>query len=228
MLPLLAHVLLITKALLYYQSYPMLSIHNLLNPVSPVKDAPQHPGFNREETPSPPHGTAHALPGQSLRPLSSPLGLGVASVPQSRHALVEHHIALSLNTSPRPVLPARTAEDGLLSTSYNVRTGSRGKLEILYHYARGVTLEYPETSGTGRIGHLFNVSPEGYHNPRLSFAYSQGSPSGRSTAGKHVYCEALKDDDGELVPCKESHYTCEFYFRTNHTSTEYAVNRPGY
>lgn len=191
----------------------MLSIHDLLNPVTPARDAPRPSGVIHAETPSPPR----AVPTPSdlgPRPLGSTLSLGGVSTSRYRRALVEQSVALSesQNTSPRHVLPALTAEDGLLSTTHNVRVGPRSKLQTMYHYSRSVALEYPETSDTGKVGHLFDVSPEDFHNPRLSFAYSQGSPSGRTTAGKPVYCEALRDDDGEPVPCQESHYTCESRF----------------
>ncbi|KZP03707.1 hypothetical protein FIBSPDRAFT_768547 [Athelia psychrophila] len=119
------------------------------------------------------------------RPLSSPPRLGGIS---TRCSLVE---------------------STLLSTRHDVRIGPRNTLDTLYHHSHFATLEYPETSGTGKIGHLFDISPDDFHSPRLSFTYSQGSPSGRTTAGKHVYCTLLRDDNGELVPCQESHYTCQ-------------------
>lgn len=119
------------------------------------------------------------------RPLSSPPRLGGIS---TRCSLVE---------------------STLLSTRHDVRIGPRNTLDTLYHHSHFATLEYPETSGTGKIGHLFDISPDDFHSPRLSFTYSQGSPSGRTTAGKHVYCTLLRDDNGELVPCQESHYTCK-------------------
>lgn len=174
----------------------MLSINDLLNPVTPDGDAPRRSDCVHAETPS--------------RPLSSPPRLDGISIPQSRRSLVEELLTLSRNISPGPVLPAPAAEDSiLLSTRQDVRIGPRNTLKTLYHYSRAATLEYPETSGTGKIGHLFDISPDDYHNPRLSFAYSQGSPSGRGAVGMPMYSTLLTDDDGELVPCQESHYTCE-------------------
>lgn len=186
----------------------MLSIHDLLNPTTPVGDAPQRPIFNRAETPSPPR-TARTPPDVSPRPPSSPPSLGGGSASHPRRALVEQHISLSQNSPPRPAPSTPTTNDGILSTSHNVRIGPRSKVETMYHYSLDATLEYPETSDTGKVGHLFDISPGDFYNPRLSFAYSQGPPNGMK---KLAYCEALRDDNDELVPCKASHYTCESHF----------------
>jgi hypothetical protein len=62
-------------------------------------------------------------------------------------------------------------------------------------------VEYPETSSGGSVGHLFNISPEDWANPRTNFAYSQGEPSGRTKVGHSVQCKLLIDSDGNKVPC---------------------------
>ncbi|KAF8200102.1 hypothetical protein BJ912DRAFT_898089 [Pholiota molesta] len=49
-----------------------------------------------------------------------------------------------------------------------------------------------------------------WFNPARNFAYSQGSPNG-SSGLKTVTCALLTDEDGNEVPCKESHSTsCSF------------------
>ncbi|KZP11654.1 hypothetical protein FIBSPDRAFT_913544 [Athelia psychrophila] len=53
------------------------------------------------------------------------------------------------------------------------------------------------------------MRPEDWVNPRLNFVYSQGPPVGRTTLGEHVFCKLLVDEDGEQVPCRESHATSD-------------------
>ena len=71
-------------------------------------------------------------------------------------------------------------------------------------------MEYPETNAKASVGHLFEVAPYNWSNPRLNFAYSQGPPTGRTKSGDHVWCALLVDDNGEEVPCHEVHSTCMF------------------
>ncbi|KAH7917224.1 hypothetical protein BV22DRAFT_1026787 [Leucogyrophana mollusca] len=99
----------------------------------------------------------------------------------------------------------------LLSTSYKVPSTKKTLLDVLYHYSRGVLIEYPETTltPTGSVGHLFEMDPEDWFNPVSMFAYSQGSPRGGTNKGAWVTCEVLKDENGELVPCREVHSTCQ-------------------
>jgi hypothetical protein len=97
------------------------------------------------------------------------------------------------------------------SVRHHVLLNQKTTLVSLYHHPRGTIIEYPETSSKGSIGHLFEVAPENWSNPRLNFVYSQGPPTGRTKAGDHVRCTLLVDDKGEEVPCREIHATCTFY-----------------
>lgn len=44
-------------------------------------------------------------------------------------------------------------------------------------------MKYPETSNFGAVGHLFNMAPDNWVHPRLSFLYSQGAPEGSQSRG---------------------------------------------
>lgn len=90
---------------------------------------------------------------------------------------------------------------------YNVKVNAKTKLDTLYRYRPGKVAEYPTTSSTGRIGHLFEIDLQSeWVNPAKSFAYSQGEPRGSN--GTNLYCLPLVDDDGNKVPCTEYHSTC--------------------
>ncbi|KIK75466.1 hypothetical protein PAXRUDRAFT_36981 [Paxillus rubicundulus Ve08.2h10] len=48
-----------------------------------------------------------------------------------------------------------------------------------------------------------------WYNPATSFAYSLGEPKGsRGGLARAVYCNLLQDSEGNQVPCRESHATC--------------------
>ncbi|KAF8078916.1 hypothetical protein FPV67DRAFT_1690345 [Lyophyllum atratum] len=70
-------------------------------------------------------------------------------------------------------------------------------------------VEYPETGSPEPIGHLFRRDPDSWHNPAYEMAYSMGFPSGRTQNGREVSNPLLKDGAGVLVPCTESHFTCQ-------------------
>jgi hypothetical protein len=93
----------------------------------------------------------------------------------------------------------------------DVRLNRKTTLHTLFRYPLGTVIEYPETSAKGSVGHLFEVAPDEWSNPRLSFAYSQGAPTGRTKAGSYTFCPLLVDDNGEEVPCQEVHATCMYY-----------------
>ncbi|KAF7981503.1 hypothetical protein HWV62_33057 [Athelia sp. TMB] len=121
-------------------------------------------------------------------------------------------IASSRSPSPQDAsLVAGMDAPGVLSVQENVFLNRKTTLARLYTYARGVNVEYP-TTDTGRpIGHLFEIDPNNWFNPRLSFAYSQGEPCGNQTSrnGGDIFCALLVDKDGQRVPCKISQYTCQ-------------------
>ncbi|KAJ7210251.1 hypothetical protein C8J57DRAFT_1257262 [Mycena rebaudengoi] len=58
--------------------------------------------------------------------------------------------------------------------STNVKINRITTLEVLYEYPVGYILEYPETSSTGSIGHLFCMDPNDWQDPTLNIAYSRG------------------------------------------------------
>ncbi|KAJ7259441.1 hypothetical protein C8J57DRAFT_951375, partial [Mycena rebaudengoi] len=91
----------------------------------------------------------------------------------------------------------------------NVKLNHITTLEILYKYPPGAVLEYPETSSTGCIGHLFQLDPDDWQNPAQNFVYSQGKPNGQTLDGKYVHVSVLVDSLGKKVPCVESHSTCQ-------------------
>ncbi|KAK6991924.1 hypothetical protein R3P38DRAFT_2571883 [Favolaschia claudopus] len=91
----------------------------------------------------------------------------------------------------------------------NVAINRITTLEVLYEYPVGYTLEYPETSSTGSIGHLFHIDPDNWEDPTLNIAYSRGGRMGRSVSGATVKCLLLVDAEGIAVDCSERHTTCE-------------------
>ena len=97
------------------------------------------------------------------------------------------------------------------SATYDVRINHKTTLHTLYRYPLGSIIEYPKTSTEGSVGHLFEIVPENWSNPRLNFAYVQGPPTGRTKIGSYVQCPLLVDEDGEEVPCREIHSTCMFH-----------------
>jgi len=112
--------------------------------------------------------------------------------------------ALPLLSPPR----SHTSSPALSIIEHNVCLNQKTTLRFLFRYPLGTTIEYPETSAEGSVGHLFEVSPDKWSNPRLSFAYSQGAPTGRMKSGHHTFCPLLVDDIGQEVPCREVHSTC--------------------
>lgn len=92
---------------------------------------------------------------------------------------------------------------------FNVFINRKTTLEKLYTYHASTTVEYPETSSTGSVGHLLPLIRSGtsWVNPARNIAYSQGEP--RGTSGKnYVECPVLIDDSGKPVPCRTLHSTC--------------------
>ncbi|KAF7327180.1 hypothetical protein MKEN_00295100 [Mycena kentingensis (nom. inval.)] len=95
-----------------------------------------------------------------------------------------------------------------LYTNYNEKINNATTLEKVFTYGPDVVLEYPETSTTGRVGHLFFMkNARSWYNPMGNFAYSLGPPKGQKKNG--VTCFLLKDGSGFVVPCKSSHATCQ-------------------
>lgn len=90
----------------------------------------------------------------------------------------------------------------------NVQITPKTTLEKLYTWPAGTVLEYPETSATGSIGHLFPIST---FTPTRNMIYSTGDPKGGPGKKRPVFVDILLDDNGQKVPCKLSFKTCSSY-----------------
>ncbi|KAK7050219.1 hypothetical protein R3P38DRAFT_2431148, partial [Favolaschia claudopus] len=108
-----------------------------------------------------------------------------------------------LQKSPTPETPT------FVKRRTNVAINRITTLEVLYEYPLGYTLEYPETSSTGCIGHLFHMDPDNWEDPALNIAYSRGGRVGRTVSGAVVKCLLLVDAKGIAVECSERHTTCQ-------------------
>ncbi|KAF8152705.1 hypothetical protein K438DRAFT_2079307 [Mycena galopus ATCC 62051] len=92
----------------------------------------------------------------------------------------------------------------------NIKINRETTLDVLYRYPVDALLEYPETSSTGSIGHLFHMDPKNWTNPILNVVYSRGEPSGQTLPGKEVFVNILTHAvTGEKVPCVMRHTTCQ-------------------
>ncbi|KAJ7122366.1 hypothetical protein C8R44DRAFT_622071 [Mycena epipterygia] len=102
-----------------------------------------------------------------------------------------------------------TSDATSVKRSTNVAINRITTVEVLYEYPQGYVLEYPETSSTGSIGHLFRMNPDDWQDPTLNIAYSRGGNMGRTLSGASVNCLLLVDNIGDKVPCAERHTTCQ-------------------
>lgn len=93
------------------------------------------------------------------------------------------------------------------TVQHNVKINRQTTLDTVYYHAKGTLVEYPETSATGRIGHVFKMNPLEWISPHLNFAYSLGGSHGMSQKNKNVNISILVDDTGQPVPCREMHMT---------------------
>ncbi|KZP03615.1 hypothetical protein FIBSPDRAFT_768689, partial [Athelia psychrophila] len=122
----------------------------------------------------------------------------------------------TLTTAVLPIPTSSTPIDvpddsNILLVQENVYLNRKTTLVKLFTYTRNAAaVEYPATHAQRPVGHLFEVDPDDWFNPRLNFAYSQGEPSGSRTTenGKAIFCQLLVDTDGNKVPCKVSQFTC--------------------
>ncbi|KAJ6549305.1 hypothetical protein DFH09DRAFT_1281487 [Mycena vulgaris] len=99
----------------------------------------------------------------------------------------------SLATNPPvPHAPPDHSHDTAARTEEtDIKINRETTLDILYRYPLNTVIEYPETSATGTIGHLFAMDPDNWENPALSIAYSRGHPGGQTVAGKEVKIKLL-------------------------------------
>lgn len=132
----------------------------------------------------------------------SPLLSMEPSPPQSIHASVAHAISQTLRSE--------VSFENNQKVMYDVKINAKTTLTKVIFHPPGAVVEYPETSACDRVGHLFTLNAESWTNPARSFAYSQGEPSSGGSKSKPVFIPLLKDDEGNLVPCIESHSTCAY------------------
>lgn len=171
-------------------SVNMLPLSSLLNP------APSSPPF-----PQLCDVTSH------VRTIAD-LGLSGRSFLVPEHIKQALELAADYLTSTSTHSTPTAAQQELVAPRYNVKINARTTLDVLYTYGLGASLEYPETSKVGPIGHLFRIDLNSPHvSPARSFLYSQGEPRG-SSGKKAVTCDVLVNGKGEKVLCKESHSTC--------------------
>src|ERR1700720_3769269 len=95
------------------------------------------------------------------------------------------HQILPLPILSPPQSRAIPPVSNLLPTiKHDVHLNHKTILRSLFHYPLGTSVEYPETSIKGSVGHLFEVLPDDWSSPRLNFAYSQGVPTGQTQSGQ--------------------------------------------
>ncbi|KAF8182256.1 hypothetical protein K438DRAFT_2166815 [Mycena galopus ATCC 62051] len=140
-------------------------------------------------------------------PMLTPL-----SVQQSLNSALEYLESQSgsQRSATVPGIPDTSElSDITVKRSTNIAINRVTTLQILYEYPVGYGLEYPETSSTGSVGHLFRMDPNDWQDPALNIAYSRGGNMGQSLSGTSVKCRLLVDGDKNLVECAERHTTCQ-------------------
>ncbi|TDL19151.1 hypothetical protein BD410DRAFT_727573, partial [Rickenella mellea] len=109
-------------------------------------------------------------------------------------------------TTPAP--PFISYKHGEPSIIFGDRSTRLTKLECVYYHPRGSHVEYPISSATGHIGHVFAVDPKAADSmhPRMNLSYGLGPPKG---AHYDVTCDLLRDVFGTPVLCNSEHATCQ-------------------
>lgn len=124
---------------------------------------------------------------------------------------VDYAVEPDISQLPFPDNPSAADPNSPIEVRHNIKINRRTTLGTLYVYPPGALLEYPSTSSTGYVGHLFNISKSTqWYNPIKDVLYSRGKPDGQTKTGSEVFCDVLVTADGIKVPCQESHSTCEF------------------
>ncbi|KAJ7636168.1 hypothetical protein B0H17DRAFT_1149566 [Mycena rosella] len=150
----------------------------------------------------------------------------LGAVPEGQRALVSPAVHRHLKTAlaalrrdpPHPiasvVLPSLALP--VAAVENMVQLNRETTLERLFCHPRGATVEYPETSSSGSVGHLFHVEagPSQWPEclPWKGFQYSRGLPSGATTNGSFRYTPLLVNSRGELVCCQIQHKTCRIIY----------------
>jgi len=210
-----------------------LALSDLLNPVEHRPSTPPQPVLVdvREEwnalalaaasgpvlvSPRTQQGLSRALGRLRAMPSPSP----TAPLPiSSDNTTTSNHLPLTISLTPSSSQPTPLNDSyPPVTIQHNVFLNRKTTLTALYTYALHTCLEYPRTTASGVMGHLFTMDTEHWVRPSLSFAYSLGRPSGHSKNGDIIYCPLLTDKDGNEVPCFESHSTCMLIIIRNFTS----------
>lgn len=212
------------------QRVPMLPLASLLDAshFTPPHQALLQAPAESSSAPSTPTSTRSASPLLSARSrevtvnIREQLAQLFKAIPPTGGVYVPDRVRRSLaivvdhftpNSRPLPALvplPNHTAADGIASIATDIPLNRESTLELLLRYELGHSVEYPRTSATGKIGHLFQIDASAWVNPVEFVVYSQGSPHGATVKDKPVYCRLLVDSTGSEVPCRQTHSTCEY------------------
>ncbi|KAJ7624127.1 hypothetical protein DFH06DRAFT_1340161 [Mycena polygramma] len=111
----------------------------------------------------------------------------------------------SLSCAPTSSLQPR----GSRTLEYDVHIAEKSRVAALYRYPLGATVEYPESGEELAVGHLIPIDPAADLLPWADFAYSRGSPDGGWAKRDVFFTHLLVDSDGNRVPCKKRHTTCQ-------------------
>lgn len=194
----------------------MLSLQDLLNPVNDTSEVAHRELSAVKDDVWPQLQILSSL--ASSGPINS-----LQAPPSVKHALelvvsyftntITSH---TVNSSTLPTLPlADTQTLNLppspqkLLTRHQIPINRQTCLETVFYYPQHTLVEYPETSTTGSIGHIFTVDPACWISPALNFAYSLGGSHGMTPKGRSVTVSLLLDGLGKPVPCREMHTTCK-------------------
>lgn len=211
-----------------------LSVCSLLNPVV----EPQQPSATALWDIQPQLAALLAF-SQSIDPVLVPLDIWEALSRVSAHLLSSTGTLtpLPLRSSPIPsqspppmLLPLVPALSSITEVRHNVLLNRVTVLSSLYIYGPGALVEYPQTvdKQLGPVGHLFQLDPLNWQLPVSGFAYSLGTPSGRTLKGTAVYCHLLVDKNNKRIPCSERHYTCVYDIEYLTASRNLHSCRPGF
>ena len=203
----------------------MLSIEDLLNPLPIAQhalepDSPTSSFANYRVTPDFDTTARNSLMAEVPSAFNAdPSSIQARTRSHSSLSTCRPHTILHHARSPSPAGDSSTSSPSRSSSplpiprptiQHDVFLNRKTTLNTLYHYPLGAVVEYPETSSKGSIGHLFEISPDNWSNPRTNFVYSQGEPSGRTKSGSSIRCVLLTDIDGKEVPFREVHSTCMY------------------
>ncbi|KAG6824163.1 hypothetical protein H0H92_007812, partial [Tricholoma furcatifolium] len=105
----------------------------------------------------------------------------------------------SRNATPASSRTYRPSDTANHRVEHDVAITRQTIVSVLYTYQDPQCyIEYPETSES-HVGYLFERDPNHWELPCENFAYSLGSPKGRSRKHEEKKCLLLKDIDGQGV-----------------------------